>query len=125
MTCVCFSAGIVLHAPEFRPGENGLREPLRWNPEVIECRAGPVGRVHVDQLRGARHRELVLHAARKQEIEIVRQKQAARREIFDCGAVCDGLRELETGVVEDIRDAGRGVDALERGARVGEAFQAG
>jgi hypothetical protein len=86
--------------------------------EVIERGAGPVGRVDVEELRGAGDRQLVGHAAAEEIVEIIREEEAARGLVLDGGAAGEDFGELEAGVVEDVRDAGGGVDAFEgRGCR--------
>jgi hypothetical protein len=99
--------GEVFHFAEARAGEHRFREPLRRQAEMLQRRAGPLGRVHIEELRGARDGELVFHAARQQVVEIVGQKETARREVGDGGTARDGFLELQRGVVKHVRNARR------------------
>ena len=106
------------HPAEFGAAENRLCEPVWRDAKVIERRARPFGRVDVDELRGARDRELVFHAAGEKEIEIVREKEAPRGEVGDGRAARPDFLKLKRRVVENIWDARRRVDAVARRARV-------
>ena len=92
---------------------------------MFQRRARPIRRMDIEELRRARNRELVFHPTREEKIEIVGQKEAARREVGEGGAGRDGFLELQRGIVEDVGDAGGGVDTIEGRAGVGEALEAG
>ena len=113
-----------LHQPEPGAGLHGLGEPVGRDMEVIEHGPRPVGRMDVQQLRGAGDGQFVLHAAGQEIVEIVGQQQAARCEIGHRRTGGDGFGQLEGRVVKDIGDAGGGVDAREGGARLGQVLQA-
>ena len=110
---------------EFGAGEDGFGEPVGRDAEVVESGARPVRGVDVEELGGAGDGQLVGHLARQEEIEVVGEEEAAGGEVGDRGVSCDGFFELEGGVVEDVGDAGGGVDAFEGGAGVGEALESG
>lgn len=117
--------GEVFHRAEAGAGFNRLGEPLGRKAKVLQRGGRPVGGVDIEELARAGDGEFVLHAAGEKEIKIVGQKEAARREVGDGRAAGDGFFEVERGVVENVGDAGGGVDAGKSGAGVGEAFEAG
>ena len=92
---------------------------------MVESRPRPFGRMDVEQLRRAGDGKFILHPARQEVVEIVGQKQAARGEIGDRRAGGDNLSKLEAGVIEDVGNAGRGVNALQSRPGVAKVLQAG
>ena len=84
---------------------------------MVERGARPIGRVHIEELRGARNRDLIFHPARQEEIEIVRKEKAPGRQVGHGGTARDNLLELEARIVKYVWNSGRRVNPIEGGPR--------